>query len=108
MEHLQVTETFGVDGMTCAACSGAIERKLSKTEGIDQIAVNLSTTKATVTFDPSKIKLSEIKAIITKLGYEPRSTERPVTVDEEKESVSVKSRNCDLNSDSRSVSPFRF
>lgn len=85
MEHLQVTETFGVDGMTCAACSGAIERKLSKTEGIDQIAVNLSTTKATVTFDPSKIKLSEIKAIITKLGYEPRSTERPVTVDEEKE-----------------------
>lgn len=64
-------EQFKIEGMSCAACSGAIERKLSKTEGIRRIAVNLVTQTAEVDYDESVQSLSNIFEIITKLGYKP-------------------------------------
>lgn len=35
-----------ITGMTCAACSGAVERSLRKVEGVDFAAVNLATETA--------------------------------------------------------------
>jgi Cu+-exporting ATPase len=45
---------FTVKGMTCAACSTRIQKRLSKTEGVTDANVNLTTEKATLRFDPSK------------------------------------------------------
>ncbi len=64
--------TMPIDGMSCAACSAAIERKLKKTSGILSISVNLATEKAQIEYTPETIRLSEIKQIITKLGYTPK------------------------------------
>ena len=78
--HVQLKIT----GMSCAACSAKIERKLNKLEGVAQAAVNLSTERATVTYDPAVIKVSEIIRSIEKLGYQAvRVDEMPV--DREKE-----------------------
>ena len=58
-----------ISGMTCAACSGRIERKLGKTEGVTEAVVNLAGEKGTFTFDPDIISETEIIAIIEKMGY---------------------------------------
>jgi len=54
-------ETFTVEGMSCAACSSAVERSVRKLEGIKEANVNLTTKKLSVEFDSgqsiSKTKL---------------------------------------------------
>ena len=77
------TITMPIDGMTCAACSQAIERRLGKTDGIGKISVNLATEQAQIVYDPEKIRLSEIKQHITKLGYTPKEIEVKRNVDED-------------------------
>ena len=58
-----------IDGMTCAACSGRIERVLAKTNGIEEINVNLTTETATVSFDQTLITNDEIINKIKKMGF---------------------------------------
>ena len=64
-----------VAGMTCTACSAAIERSLKKLPGIKVATVNFATEKATVQYDPKAVRISEIKAAIKKAGYEPLALE---------------------------------
>ncbi len=59
-----------VGGMTCAACSARVERKLNSTEGIISAAVNLDTGKAVVEYNPQAVSMTEIAGIIEKLGYQ--------------------------------------
>lgn len=72
-----------IDGMTCAACSQAIERRLNKQEGVEVAAVNLATEMAQISYDPEVIRLSEIKQHITKLGYTPKEILTKRNVDED-------------------------
>lgn len=60
-----------IGGMTCASCSKAVERVVKKLDGVENASVNIATEKASITYDPSKVRLSQIKAAITKAGYEP-------------------------------------
>lgn len=46
-----MTEIFDITGMTCAACSGRIEKVLSRREGVISASVNLATMQASVTFE---------------------------------------------------------
>jgi Cu+-exporting ATPase len=75
-----------VGGMTCTACSAAIERSLKKVPGIKIAAVNFATEKASVTYNPAIVRMSEIKAAIKKAGYEPLAIEagQSKVVDEHK------------------------
>ncbi|MGE5581729.1 MAG: heavy metal translocating P-type ATPase [Bacillota bacterium] len=73
-----------ISGMTCAACAAKIERKLNKLEGVTQASVNLATEKANVEYDNTRVKLSEIIAAITGLGYEA-VREEEISRDREKE-----------------------
>ncbi len=74
-----------VDGMTCAACSQTIERRLKKASGVDQVSVNLATEMAQVTYNPEAIRLSEIKLIITKLGFTPLELKTELFTDEDQQ-----------------------
>jgi len=47
---------LSIDGMHCAACSAAIERSVSKLEGVSLIEVNLLTNSAHVEWLSSSIK----------------------------------------------------
>ena len=58
-----------VEGMTCAACSKAVERVTRKLEGVNESNVNLATEKLSIDFDETKISLDTIKETIDKAGY---------------------------------------
>ena len=62
---------LGVDGMTCASCSAAVERALKKLDGVTDVSVNLATNRAAFVYDPAKVKLQQVREAITKAGYVP-------------------------------------
>lgn len=66
---------LAVEGMTCAACSAAVERAVKKLQGVSGVSVNLATNRAALEYDPGKVKLSEIKQAIVKAGYTPKDIE---------------------------------
>ncbi len=65
------TIAIPIGGMTCAACSQRVEKVLNRLDGVVSASVNLATEKATVTYEPQKIRQSAIKAAIEKAGYQP-------------------------------------
>ncbi len=75
--------TIPIEGMTCASCSAAIERKLSKQFGVKSISVNLATEVAQINYNPDEIRLSEIKSHISKLGYTPKEVEIKRDIDQD-------------------------
>lgn len=80
-----------IGGMTCAACSGRIERVLSKTEGVRNISVNLTTAIAVVKFDEERISVDTIIEKIIKLGFEAEVfVEGEETDTEQKEEKNLK------------------
>ena len=76
--------TLNITGMSCAACAARIEKKLSKLGGVSKANVNFSTEKATVEFDPSEIKPSELIKAVESIGYGAEKAE-DVSQDREKE-----------------------
>lgn len=67
-KHKQIQLT--VEGISCPACAWLIEKQLSKCNGVAQIAVNVSSKRATVTWDNQQITLSEILIKLKNIGYE--------------------------------------
>jgi len=59
-----------VTGMTCANCVATIERNLKKLEGVQTAAVNLSTERATVEFNPANLGISDIVGRVQRAGYD--------------------------------------
>ncbi len=84
-ENPPKTAELSIEGMTCAACSAAVERVTKKLDGVKSAKVNLTTNKGVFEYDPMKVKLSEIKAAIEKAGYTPKEVERGESRDLEKE-----------------------
>ena len=64
-----------IDGISCQACVAKIERKLSKTNGVETARVNISNNMANIDYNEKEIKASEIMETIEKLGYTPRKKE---------------------------------
>ncbi|SET81602.1 heavy metal translocating P-type ATPase [Thalassotalea agarivorans] len=58
-----------VEGISCAACAWLIEMQLSKLDGVVAISVNATTRRANVSWQESKVKLSEVIEAIDTLGY---------------------------------------
>lgn len=63
------TEVYNIEGMTCAACSSAVERVTRKLEGVEQSDVNLTTNKLTITYDESKVTPDLIMQKVEKAGF---------------------------------------
>lgn len=72
-----------ITGMSCAACSAKIEKRLGKMEGVSAAAVNLATEKANVEFDSSIVKVSDIINVVGNLGYQAEKIE-DISQDREK------------------------
>ena len=64
-----------IDGISCQSCIAKIERKLSRTDGVEKALVNISNNMADIEYDEKEIKASEIMKIIEKLGYTPKRRE---------------------------------
>lgn len=64
----QVRSDIAVDGMTCAACSNRIQRKLTRLDGVIDAQVNFATGRATVVRD-SDVLDQQLFDVIESLGY---------------------------------------
>lgn len=54
-------QVIRVDGMTCGHCKSAVERALSKLDGVKSAAVD---------FDDGKVSLSDMETAIEDQGYD--------------------------------------
>ncbi|WP_449241280.1 heavy metal translocating P-type ATPase [Desulfoscipio gibsoniae] len=59
-----------VKGMSCAACAARLEKGLSGIEGVSAARVNLAAEKATVDFDPSRVKPQQMVDKIRQFGFD--------------------------------------
>ena len=71
-----------IEGMTCAACSRAVDKAINKLEGVKEGSVNLATEKARVIYDPQTTRLSDIRDAIVKAGYKPLEIKAESQTDE--------------------------
>ncbi len=58
-----------LEGIVCAACVWVSERYVTQLDGVVSFSVNYATHRAQLVWDDSKIKLSDILAAITAIGY---------------------------------------
>ena len=61
--------TIPITGMTCANCVATVERSLKKQDGVQTAVVNLSSERATVSFDPSVTGLADMVKRVEHAGY---------------------------------------
>jgi P-type Cu+ transporter len=61
--------TLPITGMTCANCVGTVERNLKKLNGVQAAAVNLSSERAVVEFDPASLGLADLIVRVERAGY---------------------------------------
>lgn len=72
-----------ISGMSCAACSARIEKRLNKFDGV-KASVNLATERANIEYNSSKIKSADFIKTIEALGYKANKVEN-VSQDKDKE-----------------------
>ncbi|MEQ8197778.1 MAG: heavy metal translocating P-type ATPase, partial [Clostridiaceae bacterium] len=77
------SKTLKIEGMTCAACAKTIERVTKKIDGVVESNVNFATEKLSISYEPSKVRISDIKKAVEKSGYKLRE-EEDTSVDEDK------------------------
>jgi P-type Cu+ transporter len=58
-----------ITGMTCANCVATVERNLKKVPGVASASVNLSSERASVTYDPAQADLPALVARVKRAGY---------------------------------------
>jgi P-type Cu+ transporter len=61
--------TLPITGMTCANCVATVERNLKKLDGVQNAVVNLSSERATVDYDATKLALPNMIERIQRAGY---------------------------------------
>lgn len=63
------TEVYNIEGMSCAACSSAVERVTRKLAGVEQSSVNLTTAKMTITYDEAVVTPQMITDKVERAGF---------------------------------------
>lgn len=89
LEEEKTTEkvTFKIKGMTCTACANTIEKLLIKLEGVESSTVNFAAEKATIEYNPKKVRLIDMQKKVSSLGYELKIEDDDEGVDEEEKKM---------------------
>ena len=66
------TTTVSVEGMTCGACTSAVEGGFKDTEGLVQFNISLLAERAVVVHDPQKLSADQIAEIIEDRGFDAK------------------------------------
>lgn len=65
-----ITKQFNIGGMSCAACSSAVERVTGKLNSVEQSSVNLTTGILTITFDEQVLSDEDIIRKVERAGFQ--------------------------------------
>ena len=66
---MAVTSTYTVTGMTCGHCVNAVTSELTGLDGVEDVQVDLSTGKVTVT-SAAPLSDESVRAAVDEAGYE--------------------------------------
>lgn len=84
------TKLLKIEGITCAACAKAVERASKKLDGVSEANVNFAAEKLNISYDSSKVRVSDIKRAIEKAGYKAFDEEIAVDKDKERKEKEIK------------------
>jgi Cu+-exporting ATPase len=73
-DRAQSRVTLRLPAIHCVACVWLLENLFKLHPGIGKSQVNFARREAAITFAPSKIKFSELAALLASIGYEPLLT----------------------------------
>jgi copper ion binding protein len=66
---MSIKTEIKISGMSCEHCVARVEKSLENLEGVEEVQVDIKTEKATVKYDPEKLKIAELDAAVEKAGY---------------------------------------
>jgi Cu+-exporting ATPase len=69
---------LAIDGMTCASCSGRVEKALAKLPGVKSVSVNLASERAHIAL-LGNISTDTLIAAVEKAGYAAHTLQNPQT-----------------------------
>lgn len=72
--------TLPIAGMTCASCVSHVEGALKELPGTSNVVVNLATNKATLSYNPQRVKLDDLRRAVEDVGYAVTSAELTLDV----------------------------
>ncbi|KAI1870938.1 hypothetical protein JX265_005978 [Neoarthrinium moseri] len=83
------TTTLRVGGMTCGACTSAVEAGFKGVDGVGSVSVSLVMERAVIMHDPQRISAEQIQEIVEDRGFEADvlATDLPSPVVRAKESL---------------------
>lgn len=64
--HKQI---FRITGMSCAACSAGVQKRVAQMDGVTDASVNLASERLVASFDPQKTSVEQIIESVKKAGY---------------------------------------
>lgn len=76
-------KVYDVKGMHCASCQAIITKTLEKVDGVNKVSVNLTTNKANVEFDESKVDDKLVISKIESRGFEAEVSQSEIDIDKE-------------------------
>lgn len=66
------TTTVAIDGMTCGACTSAVEAGFKDLEGLVQFNISLLAERAVIVHDPAKLSPRQITEVIEDRGFDAK------------------------------------
>src|SRR3989304_5679830 len=63
------TLTLPIEGMICASCVSHVQQALASLPGVTDVAVNLATGKASLTYDAGRSGLADMQRAVADTGY---------------------------------------
>lgn len=85
------SKSLKIEGMSCAACAKTVERVTRKLDGVIEANVNFASEKLSISFEPSRTRIFEIKKVIEKAGYKALDEEVSLDTDKGKKEREIKS-----------------
>ncbi|MEM6784511.1 MAG: heavy metal translocating P-type ATPase [Bacteroidota bacterium] len=73
----EAVATLSITGMTCAACSGRVERALNRVPGVEEATVNLATERASVRYRSDEVARLDLDQVVRDAGYEVIAVAEP-------------------------------
>ncbi len=62
--------TLKIAGMSCDHCKTAVEEKLEKLDGVDDVTVNLAEGIAKIVYDADEVGVGQLQQAIVDAGYQ--------------------------------------
>ncbi len=63
-------KTLTVLDMSCVVCAGNVERAVKSLDGVEEATVNFAANSITISYNPKKITLQQIKTAVQNAGYD--------------------------------------